>query len=178
MLNTKLKEAEQVEKNESEEMKAEKFRLSEMLSALRKQKSELKKFCREERKRIETQIEQLDSEKADQNRYKDKMAEIDKELIANQEKHENVRKQLAAVNKRYVLIQRKFDDVPTRAELAQYQKRFLELYNQCLYPPIVLTLSNSLFLFQCQTSIMKRKNSTPSTTHWMMRECTSRRNSI
>ena len=33
-------------------------------------------------------------------------------------------------NREIAALQRKIDEMPTRAELSQYQKRFLELYNQ------------------------------------------------
>lgn len=133
MVDDKLKETKEMELNESAATKSEKLQLTELLSTLRKQKSELKQFCRDEKQRLESQIELLDKKKVDNNEYSDRVKEIDKELETIQESYDNIKKQLADVNKRYALIQRKFDDVPTRTELAQYQKRFLELYNQCMY---------------------------------------------
>lgn len=130
MIDGKLKETEEMEKNESSEMKAEKLQITELLSALRKQKTELKQFCRDEKQRLEAQIELLDSKKADNPELSDKVKAIDKDLQVHQERHDSIKKKLADVNKRYVTLQRKFDDVPTRTELGQYQKRFLELYNQ------------------------------------------------
>ncbi|KAI2809206.1 hypothetical protein RDWZM_003452 [Blomia tropicalis] len=130
MVDDKLKETKEMELNESAATKSEKLQLTELLSTLRKQKSELKQFCRDEKQRLESQIELLDKKKVDNNEYSDRVKEIDKELETIQESYDNIKKQLADVNKRYALIQRKFDDVPTRTELAQYQKRFLELYNQ------------------------------------------------
>ncbi|CAG2108892.1 unnamed protein product [Medioppia subpectinata] len=72
--------------NEKDEEREEKRNLNCILDALKKQKSEFKQFCREEKQRLEKQI------------------------LLNR--------------------LRKFDDIPTRAELSQYQKRFIELYNQ------------------------------------------------
>ena len=37
---------------------------------------------------------------------------------------------LAKRNRSIAALQRQLDEVPGRAELAQYQRRFLELYNQ------------------------------------------------
>lgn len=37
---------------------------------------------------------------------------------------------LAKVSRAETVLYRLIDEVPTRAELAQYQRRFLELYNQ------------------------------------------------
>ena len=36
----------------------------------------------------------------------------------------------ARKNREIALLQRKIDEVPSRTELAQYQRRFIELYNQ------------------------------------------------
>uniref|UniRef100_A0A1Y1MZ71 Coiled-coil domain-containing protein 93 n=1 Tax=Photinus pyralis TaxID=7054 RepID=A0A1Y1MZ71_PHOPY len=52
------------------------------------------------------------------------------ELKDESDKVKALRLQLAKKNRAVVLLQRKLDDIPSRAELAQYQKRFLELYNQ------------------------------------------------
>lgn len=51
---------------------------------------------------------------------------MDEEL----EKQKMLRLQLAKKNRIIACLQRQLDDVPNRAELAQYQRRFLELYNQ------------------------------------------------
>ena len=40
------------------------------------------------------------------------------------------RLQLAKKNRAVILVQRQLDDIPDNIELAQYQRRFLELYNQ------------------------------------------------
>ncbi|KAK4877554.1 hypothetical protein RN001_010060 [Aquatica leii] len=53
-----------------------------------------------------------------------------KEIEEESEKLKLLRLQLAKKNRSIALIQRKLDEIPSRAELAQYQKRFLELYNQ------------------------------------------------
>lgn len=36
-------------------------------------------------------------------------------------------------NREIAVLQRKIDEVPSRAELTQYQKRFIELYSQGMY---------------------------------------------
>jgi hypothetical protein len=36
----------------------------------------------------------------------------------------------AKKNREIAVLQRKIDEVPSRAELSQYQRRFVELYNQ------------------------------------------------
>lgn len=46
------------------------------------------------------------------------------------EKLRLVRLELAKKNQIVAKLQRQLDDVPNRAEMTQYQRRFLELYNQ------------------------------------------------
>lgn len=41
-----------------------------------------------------------------------------------------IRLQLAKKNRAIVSIERKLDNIPDRTELAQYQRRFIELYSQ------------------------------------------------
>lgn len=41
-----------------------------------------------------------------------------------------IRMQLAKKNRAIVSIERKIDNIPDRTELAQYQRRFIELYSQ------------------------------------------------
>ena len=59
--------------------------------------------------------------------------EILKEIKREKEVIKNVRLKLAKRNTVISVLHRKLDEVPTRPELAQYQRRFLELYNQGCY---------------------------------------------
>lgn len=58
---------------------------------------------------------------------------ITSELNDKLEKMKIIRLQLAKKNRSIAALQRQIDEVPNRAELAQYQRRFLELYNQGIY---------------------------------------------
>jgi hypothetical protein len=84
-------------------------------------------FCREEKSRLEKQIEEM----ANQTDTEDEN-EVETEVKTYSEKHSKLKLQLADLNKNCSQMQRKFDDIPSRAELSQYQKRFIELYNQGL----------------------------------------------
>ncbi|KAF7495607.1 Coiled-coil domain-containing protein 93 [Sarcoptes scabiei] len=119
----------ELETNEDED-RLEKVRLSELLKVLRKQKSQLKQQCREEKERLERQIKSIESNRLDEEQRKERLENIDQKLKHYQKQFDTVRKELSSINKRHAIIQRKFDDIPNRTELAQYQKRFLELYNQ------------------------------------------------
>lgn len=58
------------------------------------------------------------------------IAEYQEQLDVEQERLKSLRLQLAKKNRAYVSINRQMDNIPDRTELAQYQRRFLELYNQ------------------------------------------------
>lgn len=55
---------------------------------------------------------------------------MEKELEEEHAKVKNARLLLAKKNRSVAALERQMDEVPNRAELAQYQRRFLELYNQ------------------------------------------------
>lgn len=56
--------------------------------------------------------------------------EVQQQLGKERKHLQTVRLQLAKKNRAIVSMQRQIDNVPDRTELAQYQRRFLELYNQ------------------------------------------------
>ncbi|KAF7241946.1 Coiled-coil domain-containing protein 93 [Varanus komodoensis] len=55
---------------------------------------------------------------------------IDQQYKSEREKLQKIRLLLARRNREIAILQRKIDEVPSRAELTQYQKRFIELYGQ------------------------------------------------
>uniref|UniRef100_A0A7N6BXE7 Coiled-coil domain-containing protein 93 n=1 Tax=Anabas testudineus TaxID=64144 RepID=A0A7N6BXE7_ANATE len=55
---------------------------------------------------------------------------IDKQYNTDREKLQKIRLLMARRNREIAIMQRKVDAVPSRAELTQYQKRFIELYSQ------------------------------------------------
>lgn len=58
------------------------------------------------------------------------VAELGTALAAEREALASIRLRLARSTRVAASLQRQLDDVPGRAELAQYQRRFLELYSQ------------------------------------------------
>ncbi|CAL7944258.1 unnamed protein product [Xylocopa violacea] len=79
--------------------------------------------------------------KCDLNLLKDKLQEIESGASEEEEDHlkefeeqkeavMKVRLQLAKKNRAIASLTRQLDDVPGRSELTQYQRRFMELYNQ------------------------------------------------
>uniref|UniRef100_A0A8C7GYQ3 Coiled-coil domain-containing protein 93 n=1 Tax=Oncorhynchus kisutch TaxID=8019 RepID=A0A8C7GYQ3_ONCKI len=74
---------------------------------LKHQEQEFRTHCREEMVRLQQNIENLKIESGD-----------------------DTEDEKARRNREIAVLQRKIDEVPSRAELTQYQKRFIELYGQ------------------------------------------------
>uniref|UniRef100_A0A4W3HFL3 Coiled-coil domain-containing protein 93 n=1 Tax=Callorhinchus milii TaxID=7868 RepID=A0A4W3HFL3_CALMI len=81
---------------------------------LKSQEQEFRTHCREEMARLQQQIESLKAETGN-----DESAEKVSMLISK-----------ARRNREIAILQRKIDEVPSRVELTQYQRRFVELYSQ------------------------------------------------
>ena len=80
-----------------------------------------------------------------------RIAKIDAMFKADKKKYDKVRKVLASRNQDIARIRRKMDGYPSRAELLQYEKRFVELYAQVnisFYPVenSHINLASSIFL--------------------------------
>ncbi|XP_068741616.1 coiled-coil domain-containing protein 93-like isoform X1 [Montipora capricornis] len=97
---------------------------------LKKQEQEFRAHCKEEMARLQENIEKLKSQGSeDDNEEKERSELISKQYEADKAKLAKIRLLLARKNREISLLQRKIDEVPSRAELTQYQRRFLELYN-------------------------------------------------
>eukprot|EP00117_Sycon_ciliatum_P001336 scpid63955/ scgid7041/ Coiled-coil domain-containing protein 93 len=97
--------------------------------SLKRQEQEFKTHCKEEMTRLKTEIAKLsdgDGGPEDQER-RDLIA---KQYETDQAKMQKIRQVLARRNRQNASLQRKIDEVPSRTELSQYQRRFVELYNQ------------------------------------------------
>ncbi|KAG4076761.1 hypothetical protein HA402_009107 [Bradysia odoriphaga] len=81
--------------------------------------------CRQEMARIQREIKE-----AEQVTPEEDIRESLQVLEMEREKLQTIRLQLAKKNRAIVSIQRQLDNIPSRTELSQYQRRFLELYNQ------------------------------------------------
>ena len=55
---------------------------------------------------------------------------ISNQYESDRAKLQKIRLLLAKRNREIALLQRKIDEVPSRTELSQYQRRFIELFNQ------------------------------------------------
>ena len=71
----------------------------------------------------------LTSEASDENEKFDK---INDQFEATKSKLNALRLKNAKKNREISVLKRKLDEIPSRIELTQYQKRFIELYNQSI----------------------------------------------
>ncbi|XP_050072525.1 coiled-coil domain-containing protein 93 [Anopheles maculipalpis] len=92
---------------------------------MKKQETQFKENCKKELAELQQKIEKAETSTPDED-----MVELQRQLDMELERLKSLRLQLAKKNRSYVAIKRQLDTVPDRTELAQYQRRFLELYNQ------------------------------------------------
>uniref|UniRef100_A0AAX7T3J8 Coiled-coil domain-containing protein 93 n=1 Tax=Astatotilapia calliptera TaxID=8154 RepID=A0AAX7T3J8_ASTCA len=98
---------------------------------LKQQEQEFRTHCREEMARLQRNIQELKSASGqDTEEEKERDQLIDKQYNTGREKLQKIRLLMARRNREIAILQRKIDEVPSRAELTQYQKRFIELYSQ------------------------------------------------
>ncbi|XP_021019010.1 coiled-coil domain-containing protein 93 isoform X3 [Mus caroli] len=114
-----------------------------MNESLKSQEQEFKAHCREEMARLQQEIETLKAERAPgekiisggepQGALTSTMThneDLDRRYNMEKEKLYKIRLLQARRNREIAILHRKIDEVPSRAELIQYQKRFIELYRQ------------------------------------------------
>jgi hypothetical protein len=126
---------EQLAELETRENSADKGVLTQLRSLvamhekLKKQEAEFRESCKQEKERLELSIAEVQKDSGG-GQQKEHAKLIEQQYQADREKLNKIRLLLAKRNRETAMLQRKIDEVPSRAELSQYQKRFLELYNQ------------------------------------------------
>ncbi|PKU38690.1 hypothetical protein llap_11003 [Limosa lapponica baueri] len=100
---------------------------------LKSQEQEFKAHCREEMERLQQDIENLKAETVEDGEEQEPNKIIEQQYKTEKDKLQKIRLLLARRNREIAILQRKIDEVPSRAELTQYQKRFIELYSQGVY---------------------------------------------
>ncbi|XP_072300310.1 coiled-coil domain-containing protein 93 isoform X2 [Eucyclogobius newberryi] len=130
-LEKELQTLEEMEKNADTTVLDKLRSLVTMNESLKQQEQEFKTHCREEMTRLQEDIEKLKTESGlDNEEEKERNQLIDQQYTAEREKLQKIRLLMARRNREIAILQRKIDEVPSRAELTQYQKRFIELYSQ------------------------------------------------
>ncbi|GLH04549.1 Coiled-coil domain-containing protein 93 [Gryllus bimaculatus] len=121
-----LAEKEKLETSENEGILRKLQALVVMNETLRQQESQFREQCRQELARLQKNVK-LAQESATPD---EDSGQVAKQFVEEQEHVQKLRLLLAKRNRAIAVLQRQLDEVPGRAELAQYQRRFLELYNQ------------------------------------------------
>ncbi|XP_069588657.1 coiled-coil domain-containing protein 93 [Ranitomeya imitator] len=98
--------------------------------SLKSQELKFRAHCREEMTNLQENIDSLKAEIAESIEEKERSSLFEQQHRAEREKLQKIRLLLARRNREIAILQRKIDEVPSRAELTQYQKRFIELYGQ------------------------------------------------
>ncbi|XP_072903680.1 coiled-coil domain-containing protein 93 isoform X3 [Hemitrygon akajei] len=102
-----------------------------MNESLKDQEQQFRNHCREEMARLQQNIESLKSAAGNEEaELKEHSELIEQQYKEDRVKLQKIRLLLARRNREIAVLQRKIDEVPSRAELTQYQRRFIELYNQ------------------------------------------------
>ncbi|XP_012675252.2 coiled-coil domain-containing protein 93 isoform X2 [Clupea harengus] len=98
---------------------------------LKTQEQEFRMQCRQEMTQLQQKIEDLKLESGgDADNDKEQRRLVEMQHRTDKEKLQKIRLLMARRNREITVLQRKMDEIPSRAELNQYQKRFIELYCQ------------------------------------------------
>ena len=116
---------------EDETASSQRRQLVTLIDQLKKDKTLFKKSCREEKRVLEQKMQRLREEQQD-NSKKEEEEELvlQQEVLKQKEKVKRVTLELAHVSRDVLRCQRRLDDIPSRSEVTQYQRRFVELYDQ------------------------------------------------
>lgn len=93
---------------------------------VKQEEQEFKESCRKEMAHLQAIIDEAENKPQNEGNVEELQSELHREL----EQLRSLRIQAAKQNRQCQTVQRQLDNIPDRTELAQYQKRFLELYNQ------------------------------------------------
>jgi len=96
--------------------------------SLKKHEAEFKDNCKRQMQELKADIEKLASNEP--NEDTERMKAVEDTFAAEQARLQKARLLLNHKNRDLVQLQRKIDDIPTRTELIQYERRFVELYDQ------------------------------------------------
>ena len=158
-----MKELEEIEINADGETLQKLKDLIALNENLKQQESQFKRQCKEEATSMNEKIEELQQELNDRSSVEDSNNSlVEKQWKEDSEKLAKIRLLLAAKNRQVASLTRKIDEVPTRAELTQYQKRFVELYEQVriqksiVFQRIVFKLRSEFGLLLSQNRINKK----------------------
>ncbi|XP_049960119.1 coiled-coil domain-containing protein 93 isoform X1 [Schistocerca serialis cubense] len=125
-VETALADKEKLETEENQVILKKLQALVVINETLKQQEQQFREQCKSELTRLQQMVrEAQESTSPDEDSEK-----VAQKLEEERERVQKLRLLLAKRNRSIAALQRQLDEVPGRAELAQYQRRFLELYNQ------------------------------------------------
>ena len=95
-----------------------------MHDGLKEQEHNFREQCKSDLNLLRGKLQEIESGTSEEEEDRLKEYEEQKETVTK------ARLQLAKKNRAIASLTRQLDDVPGRSELTQYQRRFMELYNQ------------------------------------------------
>ena len=159
----KKEELEQQEKQSTQKVELGKLKQLVMLNeTLRGQEASFKASCKAHRQSMQEQIDSYDKGDDPDSDENKKMVNIEDMHEKVMNKYNNLRSFLAETNLEVSNSARIIDDIPTRSELIQYERRFVELYQQVAwkleetrkYYAMYNTLDTSLAFLQKNVKIL------------------------
>lgn len=117
------------EKNTDKKSVDELQELVQVAEKLKLKEQEYKKSCKDELAKLESEMEKL-KELAELGGESEDAGRINEQYETTSGKLRALRLKIAKKNREISSLKRKLDETPSRNELTQYQKRFIELYNQ------------------------------------------------
>ncbi|XP_062517530.1 coiled-coil domain-containing protein 93-like [Corticium candelabrum] len=128
---TEMKQLNAMETDENREVLQQLRNLVAMNESLKQQEKHFKAHCKEEMSRLQKEIQRLESgDDFGDPEERQRLEMISSQYEVDRAKFQKIRLLLARRNREIALLQRKIDEVPSRTELNQYQRRFIELFNQ------------------------------------------------
>lgn len=125
MFQSELDSLRQKHANEDASVISQLTELLKINEELKHNESQFKLKCKDELAQMHSKIEELNRLASDDTDEENlQQLEVEKQNLAT------IRLKLAKKNRQIVTMQRQLDNVPSRSEMTQYQRRFLELYNQ------------------------------------------------
>ena len=105
-------------------------RLVTLNESLKDQESSFKKNCKGQMKRLTSQLDKVGEEENADNDEVKRLVKIEELYKSETKKNDKVTESVSRKNREIMYFTRKIDEVPTRTELLQYERRFTELYDQ------------------------------------------------
>lgn len=115
---------------ESKEESIKRKDLVSLIDSIRKDKASFKKSCREEKAVLDQRIEQLNADREDVDQDQEEEQQLLQFLDKQRDKLNKMNAVYGDLCKDVARCQRRLDDIPSRSEVTQYQRRFVELYDQ------------------------------------------------